>query len=32
MDEDPDKKVEGHNVSRICEFGSINRAKYGEEA
>lgn len=31
MDKDPDKKVECHNVSRICEFRSIIRAKYGEE-
>jgi hypothetical protein len=31
MDKDPDKKVERHNVSRICEFGSIIRAKYGQE-
>jgi hypothetical protein len=31
MDRDPEKKVERHNVSRICEFGSIIRAKYGDE-
>jgi len=31
MDKDPGKKAERHDVSRICEFGSIIRAKYGEE-
>ncbi|MFH0959615.1 MAG: hypothetical protein V1897_13020 [Pseudomonadota bacterium] len=31
MDKDPYKKAERHDVSRICEFGSIIRAKYGEE-
>ena len=31
MDANPRKKEERHNVSGICEFVSIIRAKYGEE-
>jgi len=31
MDADPNKKAERHDVSRICEYGQLMKAKYGDE-
>ncbi|MBI4964470.1 MAG: HDIG domain-containing protein [Desulfomonile tiedjei] len=31
MDADPGKKVERHDVNRICEYGQLMKALYGEE-
>ena len=31
MDADPNKKAERHDVTRICEYGQLMKAKYGDE-
>ena len=31
MDSDPEKKAERHDVNRICEYGQLMKAKYGDE-
>jgi uncharacterized protein len=31
MDADPGKKEERHDVTRICEYGQLMRARYGDE-